>query len=147
MRSCRSAMARANAGARQPPGTALGLLLAALCAAALALASTATAAPGARAKTTHELARPKPPPSVTVSVDTAHPGPLVPEDFLGLSFEMSSLPQMARYGSRGNLVSLLRSLGPGVLRFGGVSADTRIAWTDARTPRPAWASGVVDADD
>ncbi|HWG08275.1 MAG TPA: hypothetical protein VN672_04620 [Solirubrobacteraceae bacterium] len=60
---------------------------------------------------------------------------------------MSSLPQVARYGNRGNLATLLRSLGPGVLRFGGVSADTRIAWTDARTPRPAWASGVVDADD
>jgi hypothetical protein len=85
--------------------------------------------------------------SVTVSVDRTHPGPVVPPDFLGLSFEMSSLPQMARYADRGNLVALLRSLGPGVLRFGGVSADTRIAWTDARTPRPAWASGVVDADD
>jgi hypothetical protein len=84
---------------------------------------------------------------VTVSVDRTHPGPVVPPDFLGLSFEMSSLPQMARYADRGNLVTLLRSLGPGVLRFGGVSADTRIAWTDARTPRPAWASGVVDADD
>lgn len=86
-------------------------------------------------------------PSATVSVDTAHPGNPVPQDFLGLSFEMSSLPQMARYGSRGDLVTLLRSLGTGVLRFGGVSADTRIAWTDARTPRPGWASGVVDAED
>lgn len=141
-------MARASAGARSLPGVALALLLAALCAAALAFASSATAAPGARPKATHKVARPKPPPpSVTVSVDTAHPGASVPQDFLGLSFEMSSLPQMARYGGRGNLVALLRSLGPGVLRFGGVSADTRIAWTDARTPRPAWASGVVDADD
>jgi hypothetical protein len=85
--------------------------------------------------------------TVTVGVDRTRPGPAVPPDFLGLSFEMSSLPQMARYADRGNLVTLLRSLGPGVLRFGGVSADTRIAWTDARTPRPAWASGVVDADD
>jgi hypothetical protein len=87
------------------------------------------------------------PTTVTVAVDRTHPGPAVPPDFLGLSFEMSSLPQMAQYASRGDLVTLLRSLGPGVLRFGGVSADTRIAWTDARTPRPAWASGVVDADD
>jgi len=85
--------------------------------------------------------------TVTVGVDRTRPGPTVPPDFLGLSFEMSSLPQMARYADRGNLVTLLRSLGPGVLRFGGVSADTRIAWTDARTPRPSWASGVVDADD
>jgi hypothetical protein len=141
-------MARASARARSLPGASPALLLAALCAAALTFASPASAAPGAPPKTTQKVARPKPPPpSVTVSVDTAHPGPPVPQDFLGLSFEMSSLPQMARYGSRGNLVALLRSLGPGVLRFGGVSADTRIAWTDARTPRPAWASGVVDADD
>ena len=77
--------------------------------------------------------------AVTIAVDRTRPGPAVAPDFLGLSFEMSSLPQMARYADRGNLVTLLRSLGPGVLRFGGVSADTRIAWTDARTPRPAWA--------
>jgi hypothetical protein len=131
------------------PGVALALLLlAALSAASLPYASSATAAPGARTQATHKAAKPKPPvPTVTVSVDTAHPGPPVPQDFLGLSFEMSSLPQMARYGSRGDLVAMLRSLGNGVLRFGGVSADTRIAWTDALTPRPAWASGVVDADD
>jgi hypothetical protein len=140
-------MARASAGARSLPGVALALLLAALCTVAPMGASAAAAAAGARPNATHKTAEPKLPPSVTVSVDTAHPGPPVPQDFLGLSFEMSSLPQMARYGSRGNLVALLRSLGPGVLRFGGVSADTRIAWTDARTPRPTWASGVVDADD
>jgi hypothetical protein len=141
-------MALASARVRSLPGVALVLLLAALCAAALPSAGLATAGLRVRLRTTHKVAKPKPAaPSVTVSVDTAHPGPPVPQDFLGLSFEMSSLPQMARYGSRGNLVALLRSLGTGVLRFGGVSADTRIAWTDARTPRPAWASGVVDADD
>jgi hypothetical protein len=87
------------------------------------------------------------PMTATVAIDRAHPGAVVPEDFLGLSFEMSSLPQIARYGDRGDLVTLLRSLGPGVLRFGGVSGDTRIAWTDAQTPRPDWATGVVDVDD
>jgi hypothetical protein len=92
-------------------------------------------------------AKPKSPPTVTVGIDRTHLGPTVPPDFLGLSFEMSSLPQMARYADRGDLVTLLRSLGPGVLRFGGVSADTRIAWTDNRTARPAWASGVVDVED
>jgi hypothetical protein len=136
-------MARASARARSLSGVALTLLLAALCAVA-PIGTSAAAATGATRKTAQTK---PPPPSVTVSFDTAHPGPPVPQDFLGLSFEMSSLPQLARYGSRGNLVALLRSLGPGVLRFGGVSADTRIAWTDARTPRPAWASGVVDADD
>jgi hypothetical protein len=88
-----------------------------------------------------------PAPTVTVVADRTRPGLQVPADFFGLSFEMSSLPQMARYADRGDLVALLRSLGGGVLRFGGVSADTRIAWTDNRTPRPSWASGVVDVDD
>jgi hypothetical protein len=60
---------------------------------------------------------------------------------------MSSLPQMANYADGGDLVTLLRSLGPGVLRFGGVSADTRVAWTDAATARAAWASGVLGAGD
>ncbi len=86
-------------------------------------------------------------PLVTIGAEPAQPGPAVPPGFIGLSFEMSSLPQIARYSERGDLVTMLRSLGPGLLRFGGVSADTRIAWTDSRTPRPAWASGVIDADD
>jgi hypothetical protein len=85
--------------------------------------------------------------SVSVSVDRTHPGPAVPQGFLGLSFEMTALPQIARYSDRGDLVTMLRSLGPGLLRFGGVSADTRIAWTDTLTPRPAWATNVVDVDD
>src|SRR5262249_10080027 len=48
---------------------------------------------------------------------------------------------------RGNMVALLRSLGPGVLRFGGASADTRIAWTDRATPLPPWASAGLEASD
>ncbi|HTZ88541.1 MAG TPA: hypothetical protein VMB05_17905 [Solirubrobacteraceae bacterium] len=129
---------------------ALGFVIFALAATFSAFGADRAAAAGARHKPGVTRAKPKPKPlgpSVTATVDTAHPGATIPQDFLGLSFEMSSLPQMARYSSRGNLVALLRSLGTGVLRFGGVSADTRIAWTDSRTPRPAWASGVVDADD
>jgi hypothetical protein len=84
---------------------------------------------------------------VSVSVDVRSRGRPVPARFLGLSFEASSLPQIATYGARGNLVGLLRSLGPGVLRFGGISADTRIAWTDHSTPRPAWASSVLEGGD
>jgi hypothetical protein len=40
-------------------------------------------------------------------------------------------------------VGLLRSLGPGMLRFGGITADENVAWTDAVTPRPAWASSAI----
>ena len=81
---------------------------------------------------------------VAVWIETRHRGAPVAQRFLGLSFELSSLGQIASYGGSGDLVGLLRSLGPGILRFGGVSADTRVAWTDARTPRPAWASAVLD---
>jgi hypothetical protein len=111
----------------------LALALSTACAAAAQVKSTTPAKPS---ETT-----------VSVSVDRSHPGAAVPQGFLGLSFEMSALPQMARYSDRGDLVTMLRSLGPGLLRFGGVSADTRIAWTDTLTPRPAWATNVVDVDD
>jgi hypothetical protein len=84
---------------------------------------------------------------VAVRIDARHPGRPVPPRFLGLSFEASSLPQIARYGASGDFVGLLRSLGPGLLRFGGVSADTRIAWTDAATPRPSWAGSALTASD
>jgi hypothetical protein len=82
---------------------------------------------------------------LSVSIDTRHPGARIQREFLGLSFEMSSLRQIARYGGRGNMVALLRSLGPGLLRFGGVSADTEVAWTDAATSLPAWSSKAVGA--
>jgi len=84
---------------------------------------------------------------VSVSIEVNRPGRPVPPRFLGLSFEAAAMSQIATYGERGNLVTLLRSLGPGLLRFGGVSADTRTAWTDRLTPRPAWASGTLNAGD
>jgi hypothetical protein len=84
---------------------------------------------------------------VTVSVDARHPGTPVGPDFLGLSFELSSLRQISTYAERGDLVALLRSLGAGVLRFGGVSADTQVGWTDGATARPPWVSSVLEAGD
>lgn len=88
---------------------------------------------------------PDPPLRVAASVDIAHPGAPVPRGFLGLSFEMSSLADIARYGVRGNMVALLRSLGPGLMRFGGITSDTATAFTDALTPLPHWASQGIDA--
>lgn len=102
---------------------------------------TATSAPAPTTTTT------PPTTTVTVTVDSLDPGPAVPERFLGLSFEVASLARIAGYAERGDLVSLLRSLGPGVLRFGGVTADESVAWTDAATPKPAWASSTIDAAD
>jgi hypothetical protein len=70
----------------------------------------------------------------------SHPGQVIPADFEGLSFEMAALPELARDADRGDLVALLRSLGPGVLRLGGATADRQVAWVDPAHPRPSWAS-------
>ncbi len=121
-----------TAGARNRLGTGAHV---ALCAALVfALSPTAVS-----------LAAKRSPTPVAVSIGETRPGTAVPAGFLGLSFELSSLAQIASYAEGGDLVTLLRSLGHGVLRFGGVSADTRVAWTDQATPRPSWASSVLDA--
>ena len=80
---------------------------------------------------------------VAVTIDPFDPGLPVPKRFLGLSFEVAALDQLTQYSERGDLVRLLRSLGPGVLRFGGITADENVAWTDAATPRPAWATSTI----
>ncbi len=90
---------------------------------------------------------PATPPTARLQIDARHPGRAVPAGYLGLSFEVSDLHQIAQYGGRGDFVALLRSLGPGVLRFGGVSADTRVAWRDPLTPAPQWTSQVVEPSD
>ncbi len=83
---------------------------------------------------------------VTVSVATGVAGPRSPGDFLGLSFETRSLPAIAADAQSGDLVALLRSLGPGVLRFGGVSADEEAAWTGGG-PLPGWARVALTPGD
>jgi hypothetical protein len=110
----------------------LRALAAATLVLALALVGIARAAP----------TRPIP---VAASFYASEPGAPVPQDFLGLSFEAGSLAQIASYSGSGDMVTLLRSLGVGVLRFGGVTADEQTAWIDAATPRPAWALGVLEA--
>jgi hypothetical protein len=84
--------------------------------------------------------------AVTVGVDMSHPRAAVPSDFLGLSFEASALPQVVSTTRSSNLAQLLRSLGHGTLRFGGISADTRVAWSQQRA-LPRWASGVITERD
>jgi hypothetical protein len=82
---------------------------------------------------------------VTLTVERSDPGSPVPRRFLGLSFEMAALGQIAQYAHRGDLVELLRSLGPGILRFGGITADENVAWSDGDALRPAWASSTIGA--
>ncbi len=140
-----------------PFACALATLLA-LCAAAPADSSTARtrsvaaqatrvarAAPAA-ARTTPATRTAQAAP-VTVTIDPSAPGPAVPEHFLGLSFEVAALNQLVQYAHRGDLVALLKSLGPGMLRFGGITADENVGWTDGATPRPAWASSAIGPAD
>ena len=67
---------------------------------------------------------------VTITIDAAHPGPVVPDDFAGLSFERGAL----RRGNAGvpgylfspgnsSLITLFRNLGLGNLRVGGGTVD------------------------
>jgi hypothetical protein len=85
--------------------------------------------------------------ALSVSLHAASLGAPVPQDFLGLSFEVGSLEQIASYAGEGDLVTLLRSLGVGVLRFGGVTADELVAWAENASERPAWASQALNAAD
>ena len=82
-----------------------------------------------------------------VSLREGQPGAVVPSNFLGLSFEVGALSQLAGYADTGDLVTMLRSLGSGVVRFGGVTADEDVAWTDALTPKPPWALETIEAGD
>ena len=129
-------------------GSAIVLVLT-LCACGGGRRARAASTPSAPAPTESARAASVPAASVPVSVsfDTSRPGARVPPEFLGLSFEVSSLRQIARYGNGGNFARMLRSLGGGLLRFGGVSADSRTAWIDAVTPLPAWASSGLTAGD
>jgi hypothetical protein len=80
---------------------------------------------------------------VSITTDPLLAGRPVPPRFLGLSFEVQALEQIGRLGAHGDLVTLLRSLGPGVLRFGGITADENVGWSDPQTPRPSWATSVI----
>jgi len=80
---------------------------------------------------------------VTVEVGESAAGKAVRDDFLGLSFEATAIPLLAEYAQAGNLIALLRSLGPGVIRIGGVSVDTRVAWVPEGAARPSWATVAV----
>jgi hypothetical protein len=85
--------------------------------------------------------------AVSVVADLSPSAPQVPADFLGLSFEMGELPRIAGYAGHGDLAALLRSLGPGVMRFGGVSADAQVAWTAPGLALPGWAQVPITAAD
>ena len=67
---------------------------------------------------------------VTITIDAEHPGPVVPDDFAGLSFERGPL-NPGNAGVAGHLfspanhslITLFRNLGLRNLRIGGGSVD------------------------
>ncbi len=114
---------------------------------AAATPSAASGVPTAAVAKAHSPAEGPGGGAVSVSVDPATAiGPVVPGDFLGLSFESSSLHTIAGYASRGDLVDLMRSLGPGIMRFGGISSDETTAWLQEGLA-PAWAQATVVPQD
>lgn len=107
------------------------------------LAVVATLAALAAAATTAQPTLASTATPVNIAIETGAPGRPVPKRFLGLSFEAAALGQLAGDADKGDLVALLRSLGPGVLRFGGITADENVAWSDPETPAPTWASSTI----
>jgi hypothetical protein len=85
--------------------------------------------------------------ALSLTIDARHPGPRVPSDFLGLSFEAKYIARIGGYAQRGNLVNLMRSLGTGLLRFGGVTADTQAAWVPPGAVLPSWATTPITPAD
>lgn len=126
---------------RTAPATT-ALILAALCCtgtAAAAIPDTPGASPAAA------------PTQVTLTIDTAHPYGALPRDFVGLSYEMRELGVGNFDASTGNLVNLLRTLGPGNLRIGGNTLDRDTLWEPAGQPPPqplpSWVKDVVGPAD
>jgi hypothetical protein len=81
---------------------------------------------------------------VSVRVGGGSPGRAVPSDFLGLSIGMAFVPGLARDATRGNLVQLMRSLGPGVLRL---SETDYVAYSPDGHSAPAWAAARITPRD
>jgi hypothetical protein len=84
---------------------------------------------------------------VAVAVWTGEAGVRVPDDFLGLSFESTTLSELPGIVQGGTLSRLLSSLGKGTLRFGGGTVNRYVAWEQPGSPAPSWATHPVSAAD
>jgi hypothetical protein len=78
---------------------------------------------------------------VTIKGET---GTSLGERFVGISFEKNLLAQPPL--TKGNLAQYLKTLGPGVLRFGGNQVD-KTFWTSTGEKPPAWALTTVTPAD
>ncbi|GAA4814753.1 glycosyl hydrolase family 79 C-terminal domain-containing protein [Tomitella cavernea] len=87
------------------------------------------------------------PAAVTVHVDATAPGRVIPEDFLGLSFEADQLHRTWTDPQRSNVDELIGHLGAGNLRFSANAVDNTAWQPDPSAPPPAWADAAVSPDD
>jgi hypothetical protein len=84
--------------------------------------------------------------ATTLTIELARPGREFALGTIGLSIETSTLVRPAINSRRRSLVTLMRQLGPGVLRVGGNSLDYSW-WSAAHEPAPDWAKTVVTPAD
>jgi hypothetical protein len=100
--------------------------------------------PGAGSAAARPAAEPAAPaPDVTITVGTGN-GALLRDDFIGLSFEADVIASPAL--TAGNLAQYLRTLGPGVMRFGGNFVD-KTFWTSRGETAPSWAVATLTPAD
>jgi hypothetical protein len=85
-------------------------------------------------------------PDAVLTVKRAHPGREFALGAVGLSIEARELATEDLSASHRSLVTLMRLLGPGVLRIGGNSLDYSW-WTSNDEPAPVWATSVVTPAD
>ncbi len=109
-------------------------------------------------------------PVATVNVNTLKLGRAIPQDFVGLSLEVSAAGQglavppasrqMGKPSSHPGAIyayslgepgapntvffKFMRNLGPGILRLGGNSQDNT-CWDPSAAPHPGWCKGTIDA--
>src|SRR5437764_13576243 len=102
---------------------------------ALTVALVATASVAAHAAT--------PAASLSVSVGSGT-GVGLGSSFVGFSFEANVLTGTGP--SAGNLYQYMKTLGPGVMRFGGNFVDTTF-WTSKGEPQPSWAVATLTPAD
>jgi hypothetical protein len=81
------------------------------------------------------------PATVTIKPET---GATLGERFVGISFEKKLLVQPPL--TKGNLAQYLKTLGPGVLRFGGNQVD-KTFWTSTGEKPPAWGETTLTPQD
>ncbi len=84
--------------------------------------------------------------AVSISVNTASPGVTIPSDFIGLSFETSSIASATGFPSSSAVFAqMLSQLGTGWMRFGGNSVD-RTTWVGGTRTSSTPANSLTGSD-